>query len=149
MTLPELPPISINAEELLLAVVLATLIYLVEWLLFSRNRRSKAQPAVRVEPQAGNEAEVAMLKAQVLALSARLEILERELVEQSARLGEAKPAAPRFGGAREEAALSPYAQATQLARQGATASELTERCGISRGEAELIVALNQPPSITS
>ncbi|NWG87653.1 MAG: DUF2802 domain-containing protein [Hydrogenophilaceae bacterium] len=141
MTLPELPPISINAEELLVAVVLATVIYLLEWLLFSRYRRNKGQQqAVRMEPQVGNEAEVSMLKAQVAALSARLEIIERELADQSARL-----AAPKFAAPKEEAALSPYAQATQLARQGASASELSERCGISRGEAELIVALHHSP----
>ncbi len=144
MTLPDLPPISINAEELLVAVVLATLIYLAEWLLFSRRRRSLPQPGARLEPQVGSESELALLKAQLMALSARLEILERELAEQGERRTMAKHVMPR-----EEAALSPYAQATQLARQGAGVSELTERCGISRGEAELIVALNHPPSITS
>lgn len=135
MTLPELPSISINAEELLVAVVLATAIYLLEWLVFSKRRRNKVQQqAVRTEPSLGNDAEVAVLKAQVMALSARLEILERELADQGAKLASTK----------EESTLSPYAQATQLARQGATVSELSERCGISRGEAELIVALNHP-----
>ena len=144
MTLPGLSSISINAEELLIAVVLATLIYLAEWLLFSRRRRNPPQPGVRLEPQVGSESELALLKAQLMALSARLEILERELAEQGERRAMVKDVMPR-----EEAALSPYAQATQLARQGAGVIELTERCGISRGEAELIVALNQPPSITS
>jgi len=36
---------------------------------------------------------------------------------------------------------SPYNQAIQLARQGASASDVASTCGISRGEAELIVAL--------
>jgi hypothetical protein len=38
-------------------------------------------------------------------------------------------------------AASPYNQAIQMARQGLSASEVASGCGISRGEAELIVAL--------
>ena len=36
---------------------------------------------------------------------------------------------------------SPYAQAIRLAQKGADASELAASCGISRGEADLIVAI--------
>lgn len=36
---------------------------------------------------------------------------------------------------------SPYNQAIQMARQGLSAAEVAAGCGISRGEAELIVAL--------
>jgi Protein of unknown function (DUF2802) len=38
-------------------------------------------------------------------------------------------------------AVSPYNQAIQMAREGLSASEVASGCGISRGEAELIVAL--------
>ena len=38
-------------------------------------------------------------------------------------------------------ASSPYNQAIQLARQGSSAAEVASTGGISRGEAELIVAL--------
>jgi hypothetical protein len=38
-------------------------------------------------------------------------------------------------------ATSPYNQAIQMARQGLSASEVAGTCGISRGEAELIVTL--------
>jgi len=37
--------------------------------------------------------------------------------------------------------VSPYNLAIQMARQGAAAGEVASGCGISRGEAELIVAL--------
>lgn len=37
--------------------------------------------------------------------------------------------------------VSPYNLAIQMARQGAAAGEVARGCGISRGEAELIVAL--------
>jgi Protein of unknown function (DUF2802) len=40
-------------------------------------------------------------------------------------------------------AISPYTQAIQMARRGAGASEVASGCGISRGEAELIVALHR------
>ena len=40
-------------------------------------------------------------------------------------------------------AVSPYTQAIQMARRGAGASEVASGCGISRGEAELIVALHR------
>ena len=39
------------------------------------------------------------------------------------------------------ASVSPYNLAIQMARQGAGAGEVASGCGISRGEAELIVAL--------
>jgi hypothetical protein len=37
--------------------------------------------------------------------------------------------------------VSPYNLAIQMARQGSNASDVASGCGISRGEAELIVAL--------
>jgi hypothetical protein len=37
--------------------------------------------------------------------------------------------------------VSPYNLAIQMARQGANANDVASGCGISRGEAELIVAL--------
>ena len=115
---------TISLRELLIAVVLATVIYLLETLVFSKKRRKNN--AARMEPSLGTNPEVEALKAELATLKARVEALEKQLEVRE-----------------EEAPLSPYAQATQLARQGMSASELCERCGISRGEAELIVALNQ------
>jgi hypothetical protein len=63
--------------------------------------------------------EIAELRSQVARLQSELE-----------RLKSATPSA-----------ISPYNQAIQMARQGLSASEVSSRCGISRGEAELIVAL--------
>jgi len=40
-------------------------------------------------------------------------------------------------------ASSPYNRAIQMARQGLSAAEVASSCGISRGEAELIVALHR------
>lgn len=41
---------------------------------------------------------------------------------------------------------TPYAQAIRLAQKGAQASELAASCGISRGEADLIVAIYRSSS---
>lgn len=42
-----------------------------------------------------------------------------------------------------EPAKSPYTRATELARNGASVAAIVEECGITRGEAELIVALHR------
>lgn len=39
--------------------------------------------------------------------------------------------------------LSPYTHAIQMAREGRSAAEVASTCGISRGEAELILALHR------
>jgi hypothetical protein len=39
---------------------------------------------------------------------------------------------------------TPYTRAIQMARQGRNASRISESCGISRGEAELIVSMHGP-----
>ena len=134
--------LTISPRELLIAVILATGVYLLETLVFSKRRRKKKAAADRVEPvvagaSAGSSAGagaspevVAGLRAEIGILKSRVEVLEKRLAaEEETR--------------EEEAVLSPYAQATQLARQGLSATELCARCGISRGEAELIVALHQ------
>lgn len=134
--------LTISLRELLIAVILATAIYLLETLVFSKRRRKNRLAAERVEPvvasagaspvaSAGASPEVlAGLRAEIGILKSRVEALEKRLTaEEETR--------------EEETVLSPYAQATQLARQGLSATELCARCGISRGEAELIVALHQ------
>lgn len=46
----------------------------------------------------------------------------------------------------ETSADTPYAQAIRLAQKGADAPELAAACGISRGEADLIVAIYRSSS---
>lgn len=132
MTLPDLPAISINIEEVLIAAVLATAIYLLEWLLFAKYRRKPVGTLlVRQEPAFDND--MAAMRGELARLHARIDLLEQQLAEKT-----------KEAEAKETAALSPYAQAAQLARQGVSAGDLSEHCGISRGEAELIVALHHP-----
>lgn len=126
--LPAMESFVITWRELLIAVLLATAVYLLEVLLFSRRRKPAPPAASDPERQAG-DAELARLREEVTALRRRLDALE-SLVN-------------RPQPAESIADDSPYGQAVRLARQGLAPQELAARCGISRGEAELIVALNR------
>ncbi len=121
-----LEQLTYSGRELLvfviLAVVFATVVYLLETLLFSRRRK----PAVSPE----QDARIATLFGEVAALKARVENLE---------------AKPPVESALDTQAVT-YAEAMRLAREGATSQELAGRLGISRSEAELIIALRHGES---
>lgn len=120
---PMLEHTSFSGSELMvfiiLAVVLATVIYLLETLLFSRRR-----PA-----QAGAE------------LRGRLESMSVELEQLKARLETLEARPPADSGLDTRA--SAYSEALRLAREGASAQEVAQQLGISRGEAELLLALRR------
>lgn len=115
--------LTLNGRELLvfviLAVVFAVVLYLLETLLFARRRK----------PAASNE------------LNARCAALEDELAALKGRV-ESLEAKPPQGSALDTQATT-YAEALRLAREGATAAELAGQLGISRSEAELIIALQR------
>jgi hypothetical protein len=118
--------ITLSGRELLifviLAAVLATVVYLLETLLFSRRRKPAASPA----------------------LDARIEALQGELATLTARV-ESLEAKPPVESALDTQATT-YAEAMRLAREGASAQELAGQLGISRSEAELIIALQRSDS---
>jgi hypothetical protein len=108
-----------TGRELLLAVVLATLVYLLEvWLLSRPGKRLKAAPA---------DSRVTALEAEIEQLKQRLQALEEQ---------------PPIGSTLDQRGAT-YADAQRMAREGAPALELAGSLGISRGEAELIVALQR------
>ncbi|NTV95757.1 MAG: DUF2802 domain-containing protein [Thiobacillus sp.] len=109
---------SISLQDLLIALVLATVIYLLESALFSRRRRKSA----------GTDG-IETVKAQMANLSQRLDALEARLGDGEADAAEVSHAA--------------YDYAVQYARQGMIAPEIAARCGISRDEAALIVAMHR------
>lgn len=118
----------ITWRELLIAVILVLAVYVAELLLLVRSRKSGGASVWRrrdaaAQPQAlqALEAEVAQLREQVAKVEAELERLK---------------AVP-------QPAATPYSQAIQLAQQGLDVNEVAASCGISRGEAELIVALHR------
>jgi outer membrane murein-binding lipoprotein Lpp len=112
-------------RELLVAVILATLVYLLEVGLLSRRRKGGVR----------QDGSVAELLAQVARLEREVESLRGRLQAIETRNAPYPPQPPV-----EE---TPYARAVRLAREGLPAQELVARCGISHGEAELIVALNR------
>lgn len=120
----------ITWRELLIAILLATAVYLLEVLLFSRRR--KTPPSAEVPARQTTELELERLREEVTALRRRLDALESLVT--------------RPHPAESQPDDSPYGQAVRLARQGLAPPELAARCGISRGEAELIVALNRGES---
>mgnify|MGYP001074512922 CR=1 FL=1 len=114
--------LTITWRELLIAVVLATLVYLLEAAIFSRRRG-------RMTPPGSHESEIHKLRAEVVTLQHRLDALE-------VKLGVAEqPEA--------ESTHAAYDYAVQYARQGMIAPEIAARCGISRDEAALIVAMHR------
>ncbi len=116
--------LTMTWPELLIAVILATAIYLLETVILSRRRRHGLHPAATGDL----DNEVHKLRAEVITLQHRIEELE-------VRLGEESPEV--------EVSHSAYDYAIQYARQGMIAPEIAARCGISQDEATLIVALHR------
>lgn len=114
-------------RELIILVFAVLAIYLVELFVFLRWSGVRASGWWKRKANAGGES----------GAEERLTREVGELRKQVARLqGEVdKLQAP------PSVSVSPYNLAIQMARQGAGAGEVASGCGISRGEAELIVAL--------
>jgi cell division protein FtsB len=122
----------ITWRELLIGAVLILAVYIAEMLLLMRSaknqgvkfRGGRADATPHDREFRALEAEVARLHEQVARLQTDLEKLKT--LQQST--------------------ATPYTQAIQLAQQGVDVNEVAARCGISRGEAELIVALHRNTS---
>ena len=119
--------IVITWRELLIVVALILAVYIAEMLLLMRtgdgilHKRRMAEPA---RNDSGAE-----LRSEIKSLGNRVEALEQFIQQLQA----------------ENASEStPYNRAIQMARQGRDASRISESCGISRGEAELIVSMHGP-----
>ncbi|OGV71367.1 MAG: hypothetical protein A3B82_00150 [Methylophilales bacterium RIFCSPHIGHO2_02_FULL_57_10] len=117
--------IVITWRELLLVVAVVLAVYIAEMLLVMRASGGLRRPRwLDMIQEKKAEAE---LRRELEGLRLRVEQLEATLQSQS--------------GADE--ADTPYSRATLLARQGYDANRLAEECGISRGEAELIISMHQ------
>lgn len=122
----------ITWRELLIVVAVVLAVYIAEMLLLLRSnrgfRRWKPDTAALEPKIEALESEIGLLREQLSAL--------KEQVEQGNSLAQHEHAT----------ALSPYSQAIQLARQGMDAGDVAANCAISRGEAELIVAMHRGKS---
>lgn len=119
----------ITWRELLIVVAVVLAVYIAELLLLLRTNRGfrhwKPDSDATRPRIAELESEIELLREQILAIHQQLED---------------RPAhAPQYG----HAASTPYNQAIQMAQQGKGVDEVAAGCGISRGEAELIVAMHQ------
>ena len=120
----------ITWRELLIVVVVVLAVYSAEMLLLLRSKRAGRH----------GKPDAAALQPRFEALESEIEQLREQLLNFKEQLELLKAAPPPQASMPPS---SPYSQAIQLAKQGADVSEVAENCGISRGEAELIVAMHR------
>jgi hypothetical protein len=117
--------IVITWRELLIVLVIVLGVYVAEMLLMMRSSGSLRRPRwLGIIQEKKFETE---LRQELEALRQRVEQLEASLPLKK----------------EEGDADTPYNRAILLARQGYDAARLSEECGISRGEAELIVSMQK------
>jgi cell division protein FtsB len=118
--------IVITWRELLIVVVLFLAVYVAEMLLLMRTGTG----LLRKRSSAGAEQskDESALRDEVEKLGARIAVLEQYIQQMQS----------------ESTEETPYNRAIQLARLGRDVSRISESCGISRGEAELIVSMHGP-----
>lgn len=118
-------------RELLVVLILVLAFYVAELLLFMRAKTGRAG---RASADRETLRELAELREELRQLRQEIQPLGAP-APASAPAKEEAPAASRVE--------SPYARAIELAKQGAGVPEVAAQCGISRGEAELIVAMHR------
>lgn len=121
--------IVITWQQLLYISLVLILFYAAELLLFLRkSSQQKPDDASLRRALSEQREQIADLQREVESLKVRL----------AAVLAPGVEVADNDGPDRQNSA---YSQAIQLAQSGADADKVCARCGISRGEADLIVAL--------
>ena len=122
----------ITWRELLIGAVLVLAVYIAEMLLLMRSAKTRGWRIWQRGAEAhAKSREVQSLELEFTQLLERVDRLQKELEQLKA----------------QQVAVTPYSQAIKMAQQGLDVNEVAISCGISRGEAELIVALhrNQSP----
>lgn len=115
----------ITWRELLIVVVLVLAVYIAEMLLLTRSRRNIGWRIWRKGAAANAQShEVEVVRTELSQLREQVAKLQTELDQM-----------------KSVAVSTPYSQAIQMVQQGLDANQVAASCGISRGEAELIVAL--------
>lgn len=120
-------------EAILLALLVAALYFgVASFRLLGLRRRTVAVPAAPVEKTA-TPASDALWRAEIDDELRRLNDEVSALRQEISQVRALRSVAPQYG------------DAVGLAQQGMTADAIAERCGISVGEAELILALARKP----
>lgn len=132
-------PIVVTWREILLVGAVVVFVYIAEAVLFLlKMKRTSPQPRSQALDDALTR--IDSLEAALAAMNLRL----NELQSPSAIPVQAEFPSPKNGPpAVEPGSGSAYSRAIDLARQGVDADSLSTNCGISRGEAELIIALHR------
>jgi hypothetical protein len=120
---------AVTERELLLAVTVVALAYVVTHLLMSRRKRVGA--GITADQTQNPDLHTLLIE---------VERLQHRLDELETRLGATE--VPET-----ESAYAAYDYAVQYARQGMIAPEIAARCGISRDEAALIVAMHRKDGV--
>jgi hypothetical protein len=126
----------ITWRELLIVVILVLAVYAAELVLFLRSggKRMKASLWRR-----GQEDEARPKWRELRALRDELDLVKGDLADLQ---GEIKALKEQMAASGQ----TPYTQAIQMAKEGRDINEVAAACGISRGEAELIVAVHRHDS---
>lgn len=131
--------IYITWPQLLYVGILVLSFYVVEliffWLRHGRKDKVLGNASLQQQVEALRQ-ELDATKVRLVALAAQLQIPADETSLPNAAIFSVYAAAES-----PTVAESPYAQAIRLAEQGVAAPEVAMTCGISRGEADLIVAI--------
>jgi hypothetical protein len=125
----------ITWKELLIAGIVVLGVYIAELLLLTYSSRGRG---LRIWQRGAQARELHELRKEVVELKARLaalEAAEAPLHASAQRSGQTSGQA--------QSAATPYSRAFSLAKQGLDVGEVASTCGISRAEAELIVAMQR------
>lgn len=122
--------IVITWRELLIVVAIILAVYIAEMLLLMRTGGSLLRKPRWLGMIQEKRVELE-LRREIEEIKLRLALLESRNIASQVQAQDEPP---------EE--ISPYQRAIQLARQGRGVDGISESCGISRGEAELIVSMH-------
>ena len=127
--------ILITWPQLLYLGLVLILFYVAELLLFLR-RANAPRASSREQTQ-----QLETAQADIHALRQELELIKVRLAAAQAQQNYLLPQPEKVPSGADVSAETPYAHAIRMARGGADAAAVAQECGISRGEADLIVAL--------
>lgn len=125
--------IVISWQHLLYISLVLILFYAAELVLFLRKSSKPSNNDLSLRATLSEQREqIAQLQREIESLKVRLATLFAQQQTESASALSEMPI---------DESDSPYSQAIRLAQSGADADKVAAQCGISRGEADLIVAL--------
>ena len=118
---------------LLLGAVAALLVLLVVFLMLRLRLREQEDALLRQEVARLRD-DLGALCSGAVGVSERVARIEGKLQRVSERQEQMESATPES---------QPYDQAVELARKGANAEELVKQCGLTKGEADLVVMMHR------